>query len=57
MLDSLTEFFKSHLNDSRDKVAPELRVSTRFMSLACAFYKKFSLCENYPKGFGEVFRQ
>ena len=37
VLDSLTEFLRAHLNDSLDKVAPELRVSTGFISLACDF--------------------
>ena len=54
---SLTELFRAHLNDSLDKVAPELRVSPGFMSLDIAFDKKFSLCVNYPKGLGEVFCQ
>ena len=57
VLDSLTEFLRAHLNDSLDKVAPELQVSPGFMSLACAFDKMFSLCANYPKGLGEVFCQ
>ena len=34
-----------------------MRVSPGFLSLASAFEKMFSLCENYPKGLGEVFRQ
>ena len=57
MLYSLSELLRAHLNDSLDKVAPELRVSPGFMSLACAFDKMFSLCANYPKGLGEVFFQ
>ena len=57
MIDSLTEFLRAHINDSLDEVAPELRVSPGFMSLARAFDKIFRPCENYPKGLGEVFRQ
>ena len=57
VLDSLNELLRAHLNDSLDEVAPELRVSPGFMSLARAFDKMFSLCANYPKGLGEVFRK
>ena len=57
VLDSLTEFLRTHLNDSLDEVAPEFRFSTEFMSLAHAFENKFSLCANYPKGLGELFCQ
>ena len=52
-----TELLRAYLNDSLDKVAPELCVSPVFMYLARAFDKKISLCENYPKGIGEVFHQ
>ena len=57
VLDSLTEFLTAHLNDSLDKVAPNLLVSPGFLSLTRSFDKMFSLCENYTKGLGEVFRQ
>ena len=56
-LDSLTEFLRAPPNDSLYEVAPELRVSHGFMSLACAFEEIFSLFANYPKGIGEVFCQ
>ena len=55
VLESLTGFLRAHLNDSLDKVAPELHVSTRFMSFARAFDKMFILCTNYPKGLGDIF--
>ena len=55
--DSWTEFFREHLNDSLDKVAPELLVSPGFISLDCSFDKMFRLCANYTKGLGEVFCQ
>ena len=45
-LESLTEFLRAYLNDIIDKVAPELRVSTGFMSLVCSFDKLFSFCDN-----------
>ena len=57
VLDSLTELLIAHLNDNLDEVAPELHVSPGLISLACAFDKMFSLCANYPKGLGKVFRQ
>ena len=56
VLDSLTELLRAHLNNSLDKVSPELRVSPGFMSLACDFDKK-NVCANYPKCLGKVFRQ
>ena len=56
-LESLTGFLKGHLHDRLDEVADELRVSPSFNSFACAFDKMFSLCTNYPKGYGELFRQ
>ena len=55
VLDSLTELLRAHLNDSLDKVAPELRVSPGFMSLASDFHKMFSLCSNYTKGLARYF--
>ena len=57
MLEYLTEFLRAHLNDSLEKVLPELHVYPRFISLARVFYKMFSLCANYPKALGEVFHQ
>ena len=55
VIDYMTEFLRSHINNSLDEVAPELRVSPGFMYLACDFENMFSLCENYYKGLGEVF--
>ena len=57
VLDSLTELLRAHLNDSLDKVAPELHVSTVFVSLSRAFEKMFSICVKYPKGLGKLFLQ
>ena len=49
VLEYLNGFLRAHLNDILDEVAPELRVSPRFVYLASAFDKMFSLYENYPK--------
>ena len=57
VLESLTEFLRTDINDSLDEVASELNVSSRFMPLACTFDKSFSLYANYPMGLGEVFCQ
>ena len=57
VLDSLTEFLRAHLNDILDKIAPELRVSPKCMSLSRDFDIMFSLCEKSPKVLVEVFRQ
>ena len=56
VLESLTEFLRAHLSDSLDEIAPELRVLSGCISFARAFDKMFSLCSNYPKGWGKLFR-
>ena len=40
-----------------DKIDLQLRVLTRIKSVLCAVNKKSSLCDNYPKGHGELFRE
>ena len=57
VLEALTDFIRAHYGDSLDEIAPDLRVSPGFISFARAFDKMFSLCANYPKGWGEIFRQ
>jgi hypothetical protein len=57
VLEALTNFLKAHFSDSLETIAPEFRVSPGFISFARAFDKMFSLCANYPKGWGEIFRQ
>ena len=57
VLEALTDFIRAHYGDSLDKIAPDLRVSPGFISFARAFDKMFSLCANYPKGWGEIFRE
>jgi len=56
VLESLTEHLRICLHDNLDEIAPEFRVSCSFVTFAWAFDKMFSLCANYLKGWGEVFR-
>ena len=55
MLDSLTEFLRSHLNDSLGEVAPDLRVSPVFMSLARDFEKCLFSVKNLPRVLARYF--
>jgi hypothetical protein len=57
VLNSWNDFMRGHLNDSLDEIAPELRVSPNFITFARAFDKEFSLCANYPKGHGGLWRR
>ena len=57
VLNSLNDFMCGHLNNSLDEIAPELRVSPNFITFARALDKEFSICTNYPKGHGGLFRQ
>ena len=55
VLDYLTEFLREHINYSLDKVAPELRVSPRFMSLAHAFEKCLVSVKTSPRVLARYF--
>ena len=57
MLNSLGDFVSAVIKDNLDEIAPEFRVSARFETMCRAFDKEFSLCANYPKGWGVLFRQ
>ena len=57
VLEALTKFLKAHFSDSLENIALKFRVSPGFISFARAFDKMFSLCANYPQGWGEVFCQ
>ena len=57
VLESLTEFLRSHLNDNLKEVDSMLWVSPSFISFARVFDKMFSLTANYPKGNWEIFHQ
>ena len=53
----LTTFLNTFLKDSLDNIDSFLRVSGSMMGLIRAFDKEFSLCANYPKGHGALFRK
>ncbi len=53
---ALNDFMRGHLYDSLEEIADELRVSPSFICFARAIDKEFSLCANYPKGHGALFR-
>ena len=55
VLESLTEFLGAHFNDIHEEVAPELRFSPGFMSLARDFDKIFSLCEKSQRVLARYF--
>ena len=57
VLKAATAFLKDYLIDNLEEIAPLLRVSSCLSGIACAFNREFSLCANYPKGHGELFRQ
>ena len=56
MLEPVGDFVAAIIRDNLDEIAPELRVSPKFETLCRAFDKEFSLCANYPKGWGAQFR-
>ena len=49
VLGSLTEFLRANINASIDEVAPALRVSPCFMSLARSFDKNLVSVQNIPR--------
>ena len=65
--DKLAEIMERHqieyskenraFKDNLEEISPELRVLPRFDNMCRAFDKEFSLCANYPKGWGSNFRQ
>ena len=44
------------MREELDDVDSRLRVSTSIKQVLCYVDKKFILCDNYPKGHGELFR-
>ena len=56
MLDMIRNYMSTLIKDNLEENAPELRVSPRFENMCRAFDKEFSLCANYPKGWGSNFR-
>ena len=57
MLDVISNYVCTLIKDNLEEIAPELRVSPRFENMCRAFGKEFSLCANYPKGWGSNFCQ
>jgi len=57
MSKALTKALKVTLKDELDAIDNRLRVSTSMESVLRATDKEFSLCANYPKGHGELFRE
>ena len=57
ILDMISNYVSTLIKDNLEEIAPELRVSPRFENMCHAFDKEFSLCANYPKGWGSNFRQ
>lgn len=57
VLKAATAFLKDYLLDNLEEIAPSLRVATCMSGIVRAFDREFSLCANYPKGHGELFRQ
>ena len=53
----ISNYVSTLIKDNIEEIAPELRVSPRFENMCRAFDKEFSLCANYPKGWGSSFRQ
>ena len=57
MLDVISNYVSTLIKDNLEEIAPELCVSPRFENMCRAFDKEFSLCANYPKGWGSHFCQ
>ena len=57
MLDVISNYVSTLVKENLEEIATELRVSPRFENMCRAFDKEFSLCANYPKGWGSNFRQ
>jgi hypothetical protein len=51
-LDLLTDFLRTHITDSLNKVVLRFQVNPGFDKLIRTFDKMFSLTMNYPKGWG-----
>ena len=56
MSKALSAFLNEHLTNYLEHIDPRLRVSTKIEMILRAVDKEFSLCANYPKGHGELFR-
>ena len=52
---STTKFLNNLLEDSLEVIDPYLKVSTGMEGMLRTCDKAFSMCANYPKGYGELF--
>ena len=57
MLDVISNYVSTLIKENLEDIAPELGVLPRFENMCRDFDKEFSLCANYPKGWGSNFRQ
>mmetsp|Transcript_13403 Transcript_13403/g.29103 ORF Transcript_13403/g.29103 Transcript_13403/m.29103 type:complete len:910 (+) Transcript_13403:516-3245(+) len=56
VIKSFSAFLNAALRNDLDEIDPRLRVSTSMDSVLRAVDREFSLCANYPKGHGDLFR-
>jgi hypothetical protein len=57
MTKALSRDLNIALKDDLDEIDSHLRINTNIDSILRAVDKEFSLCANYPKGHGELFRE
>ena len=57
MTKALSLYLKDELRSDLECIDPRLRVVPNIELILRAVDKEFSLCSNYPKGHGEIFRQ
>ena len=57
MSNGITEHLKLRLQDDLEAIDFRLRVGTSFDGVLRACDKEFSLCANYPKGHGDMFKE
>ena len=55
MAKALSKYLKLHLCEDLEYIDSRLRVTPSIDMILCAVDKEFSLCANYPKGYGKIF--
>ena len=53
---ALSKYLSDFLKDHLDEISSHLRVTCSMEAVIRTAHKGFSLCNNYPKGFGEKFK-